>query len=319
LSIAEPPEFCPFVRRTPVLAQFAARRLHERAVEVVAGADPTLVARAVSFLYTKETRSSYLIEREEPGPSRIERFLASLRQASRLRQLGEATLVHLQNEIVEARFAEAGTRREDVYVGEAVSLLRETVHFVAPRWQDVPALLTALLALANRLVDAVADGASDLDPVVLAATVAFAFVYLHPFGDGNGRIHRFLIHYVLARTGFTPTDLIVPVSAAILRDPHGYDRALEAFSRPLMAHVDYALDDEGRVHVRGDTADLYRHPDLTAQAESLYRWVEQAIDVDLQGEPPLRDAHGRGGRGARAGHARGAVRPGTAVSPAREG
>ncbi len=35
--------------------------------------------------------------------------------------------------------------------------------------------------------------------VVHAAVVAYGFVFLHPFEDGNGRIHRFLIHNILAR------------------------------------------------------------------------------------------------------------------------
>jgi hypothetical protein len=38
----------------------------------------------------------------------------------------------------------------------------------------------------------------EVDPVVAAAILAFGFVYIHPFEDGNGRIHRYLIHHVLA-------------------------------------------------------------------------------------------------------------------------
>lgn len=281
------PTYCPTVRRTPELTALAEKNLAGRASDVVAGAEPALLARAVGYLYTKETRSSYLIEREEPGKARVERFLASLKQAPRLGHLDEATLIRLQNEIVEPRFAETGVRGEDVYVGEAVSLVREIVHYVAPRWQDVGPMLGGLLELTNRLVDDLRAGSAELDPPVLAAVVAFGFVYLHPFGDGNGRVHRFLVHYVLARTGFTPAGLVLPVSAAILRDLRGYHEALEGFSAPLMARIDYALNEEGRVRLGDETADLYRYPDLTRQAEALYRWVEQAIDVDLQGELDL--------------------------------
>ena len=31
-----------------------------------------------------------------------------------------------------------------------------------------------------------------MDPIVAAAVLAFGFVYVHPFEDGNGRIHRYL-------------------------------------------------------------------------------------------------------------------------------
>jgi len=47
------------------------------------------------------------------------------------------------------------------------------------------------------------------------------FVLIHPFEDGNGRIHRFLIHHVLARRGFTPQGLLFPVSAVMLHDRRG--------------------------------------------------------------------------------------------------
>jgi Fic family protein len=38
----------------------------------------------------------------------------------------------------------------------------------------------------------------------MAAATAFGFVYVHPFQDGNGRIHRCLVHHVLAERKFTP-------------------------------------------------------------------------------------------------------------------
>ena len=34
---------------------------------------------------------------------------------------------------------------------------------------------------------------SGTHPVVTAAAIAYPFVFFHPFSDGNGRIHRFLI------------------------------------------------------------------------------------------------------------------------------
>ncbi len=41
-------------------------------------------------------------------------------------------------------------------------------------------------------------------------------VYIHPFRDGNGRMHRCLIHHVLAERKFTPPDLVFPVSSVML-------------------------------------------------------------------------------------------------------
>jgi hypothetical protein len=117
--------------------------------------------------------------------------------------------------------------------------------------------------------------------VVHAAAVAYGFVFLHPFEDGNGRIHRFLIHNVLARRGFTPEGIMFPVSASMLKNLADDDASLEAFSRPLMTLVETSLDEEGRMTVQNDTARLYRYVDMTSQAEALFRFIEQTIDAEL--------------------------------------
>ena len=121
----------------------------------------------------------------------------------------------------------------------------------------------------------------DVPAVIHAAAVAYGLVFLHPFEDGNGRIHRFLIHNILARRGFTPSGLIFPVSAAMLKNPGDYDGSLESFSRPLMTLVEYAMDEQGRMSVQGDTARWYRFIDMTPQAEALFRFVEQTIAAEL--------------------------------------
>jgi hypothetical protein len=97
-------------------------------------------------------------------------------------------------------------------------------------------------------------------------------------------MHRLLIHHVLSRRGFTPPDLIFPVSAVIVRKAREYDDCLESFSRPVMSLLDYEMDDEGRVAVAEDTSSLYRFPDLTRMVEDLYRWVAHTIDTDFRNE-----------------------------------
>ena len=120
-----------------------------------------------------------------------------------------------------------------------------------------------------------------MSAVVHTAALAYGFVFLHPFEDGNGRIHRFLIHNVLARRGFTPKGIMFPVSASMLKNLADYNASLERFSRPLMALVEYSLDQEGRMTVHNDTARWYRYVDMTAQAEALFRLIEQTIDTEL--------------------------------------
>jgi len=121
-------------------------------------------------------------------------------------------------------------------------------------------------------------------PVIHAAVIAYGFVFIHPFKDGNGRIHSFLIHNILARRGFTSEGVMFPISASMLKNPADYDASLEMFSRPLMPLVEYTLDEDGRMTVHNETAAWYRYMDMTPQAEALFRFIEQTIDNELAGE-----------------------------------
>jgi len=63
-------DFSPVVRRTKRLAEYASMNLAEEAVRLVREYDEDTLRRAVSYLYTKETKSSFGIEGEHPSTSR---------------------------------------------------------------------------------------------------------------------------------------------------------------------------------------------------------------------------------------------------------
>ncbi len=73
--------------------------------------------------------------------------------------------------------------------------------------------------------------------------VSFAYVYIHPFEDGNGRVHRFLIHDILVRDGIVPNSTILPVSAQILAHMNEYDTTLELLSKLIERKVKYDIND----------------------------------------------------------------------------
>lgn len=76
----------------------------------------------------------------------------------------------------------------------------------------------------------------ELHPAVLAALFHYKFVCIHPFDDGNGRISRLLMNYVLIRNGFPP----VVIKSA---DKSNYLRALNrADTGDLDAFVAYILN-----------------------------------------------------------------------------
>ena len=70
----------------------------------------------------------------------------------------------------------------------------------------------------------------------------------------------------------------------MLKNPADYEASLEAFSRHLMALVEYSLDEEGRMTVHNDTAKWYRYIDMTPQVEALFKFIDQTIDMELARE-----------------------------------
>lgn len=270
--------FSPIVRRTPLLRQFEAENLPERCRQLLAAYPPAILKRALSYLYTRETKSSFEIEHVTLDALRTERFIDLLVLAERDDFLSKQALIDLQNRIVDKRFADHDYRTTQNYVGESIGVAAQKIHYVSPKPGDLPDLMEGIYAAHARMAtDAV-------HPVVHAAAIAFGFVFAHPFEDGNGRIHRFLIHNVLARRHFTPPNVIFPVSAAMLADHDAYDAALEAFSQPLLRLADYTLDAAGRMTVRNQTASHYRYIDMTAQTEALFTFIERTIQTDLQDE-----------------------------------
>lgn len=73
--------------------------------------------------------------------------------------------------------------------------------------------------------------------IMRSAVAAFGFVYIHPLADGNGRIHRFLIHDLLRRDGVVKDPMILPVSSFITSEHaerRAYDQVLDVISQPLL-------------------------------------------------------------------------------------
>ncbi len=270
-------EFSPMVERTAALAAMSALHIDEEARALITGYDDETLHRAVSYLYTKETRSTWALEREKPNPQRAERFVLALRHAAKVDRLSEREFVRLQNVVVGPTYADHAYRTVQNHVGSGY-VGRGVVEFVCPRPEDVSSLMNGLVACVERML------ASEIDPVVAAAVASFGFVFIHPFRDGNGRLHRWLLHYVLSRQEFTPSGVILPISAVMLARRAEYDAVLEKFSRPLNALIDYEQNDDGSLIVRGETALHYRYFDATAMAEALYRWTIETVRTELKSE-----------------------------------
>lgn len=272
------PDFCPLVFRTERLHAFMALDLPARAQEVLDDVPRDLMARTAAFLLVKDSRSSYAIEGERAPQDRIQRWGRAIGEAGR-QAIDLDELLRLQRIVIgDARFVRLGLRREDGFVGEHDRETRMPLpDHIDARPVDLPALMEGMTAFDR-------GAALHLDAVIAAAVLAFGFVYVHPFEDGNGRIHRYLIHHVLAEREFTPPGLVFPVSAAILEQIDDYRRVLEDYARRLLPCIEWAPTDRGNVRVLNDTGDFYRFFDATPHAEFLYGCVRRTIEQDLPQE-----------------------------------
>jgi hypothetical protein len=272
------PDFCPLVFRTERLRAFIALDLPARARAIVSAVPRDLLARTAAFLLLKDSRASYTIEGERAPQDRIQRWGRAIGEAGR-QTIDLDELLRLQRIVIgDARFVSLGLRREDGFVGEHDRDTRMPLpDHIDARPDDLPALVAGM-------IDFDRGASAHLDAVVAAAVLAFGFVYAHPFEDGNGRVHRYLIHHVLAARGFSPPGLVFPVSAAILEQIDDYRRVLEDYAQRLLPCIDWKPTVQGNVRVRNDTGDFYRFFDATPHAEFLYDCVRGTVEQDLPRE-----------------------------------
>ncbi|MBI3044899.1 MAG: Fic family protein [Betaproteobacteria bacterium] len=271
-------QFCPLASKTEYLQAMARKDLKRRTQETLARYDRDLLRRAAAFLYLKETHSSFEVEREKPSADRAQRFADLLRECENGIPLSENRLAQLQNAVIDARFHEFSYRRQQNWIGQDLGH-RKKVDFVPARPEDAAGLMNGLVSFSEAL-RAKPEG---MDPVVAAASLAFGFVFIHPFMDGNGRLHRYLIHEVLSSSGFTPKGIVLPVSAVILANLDKYVHALERFSKPLHARTTYNPD-VPQAPATGNDALYFRYFDLTEQASFLYWALERTVEHDLEEE-----------------------------------
>ena len=81
-----------------------------------------------------------------------------------------------------------GYRTEPVYVTG-----RESVVYTPPEAERVAVMMKDLVQFIQN---------SELHPVIKACAAHFYFVYVHPFGDGNGRTARALSYMMLIQSGY---------------------------------------------------------------------------------------------------------------------
>ena len=121
------------------------------------------------------------------------------------------------------RGAQAGRPRErSDYRRNTVQVGNFT--YLPPAWEDVPQLMA-------ELADWATDAIDELPDYLFAAILAYQFVTIHPFMDGNGRTCRALATWALRRC-YDPKGLL-NVEEFYVRDLDGYYSSLQMGLHPI--------------------------------------------------------------------------------------
>lgn len=117
-----------------------------------------------------------------------------------IRELNRTILV--QNYWKDAVTAGGQSTRMEVKVGEYKSRPNSVITVTGEKFdyasvEETAAFMSDLVCWYN---EAVEEGR--LSPVELAAVLHYRYIRIHPFEDGNGRIARLLVNYVLLRGGY---------------------------------------------------------------------------------------------------------------------
>ena len=278
--------YCPIIRRTPELTELLAQDPLRQVRDYLQRVPAQTLDRVLAWAYLHETRSSYEIEREHPEPSKAEAFAALLRQVPGPRRLDEEYLTELQNAAVTNAYVREGSYRHTQNHLTNGSHGALGVTYLPPPPAMAHELMQSIYGLAH------GELAAGLDPLARAALVSFGFVLIHPFGDGNGRLSRFLAHYTLARVGALPDGMILPLSIAMKRNEGPYLQALQDFSSPARRLWDVRwIDGSDYIfNFQGDEA-IYRYWDATEATTFIFKMALETLRHDLKAEVHYLDSY----------------------------
>jgi hypothetical protein len=252
--------FCWLVRKTPTMKAFDAKELYKQMND--AYSKHPMMGRAEAFLLTKDSQKSFEIEKEK-FDNRAVRWMKTVRAFMDSR-LDDDKLFEMQKQLVSN--PDNGWRTDFGWIGDRL-----------PDATPLPDHISAHPDALDSLMDSWLEAyllMFDRHPVAAATALAYGFVIIHPFSDGNGRIHRFILHQLGK----------VPISSELLDSIEAYIASLEKLSAPILQRSDWTMTADYNVKLLNDTSELYRYADVTEQAEYIYQCIEKFVTLRLPQE-----------------------------------
>lgn len=276
-NIPGTPTLAPLVRRSATFQGDIREECNSRAEHALALAPRGIQSRLARRLLLRDSRSTFAIEDENPSVDKLEKWSRLVAESGR-QPLDLDYLLSLQKLIMDSRFIQLGVRRHGVYLGEQIdgSLIPD---WIGARPEDLRELIGGVFDADKRMMQT-----KDFDPVAHAASVAFAWLQIHPLADGNGRTHRFIINHILNQHGVQPQGVTLPISKAIYADLGGYKETLSQLDCKRIDLIQWERNANGNVEVLNDTRDLYGHFDASHQAAYLTDRINYTLGISIPGE-----------------------------------
>jgi hypothetical protein len=289
------PSFCPLVRRTKKLEDLMSATHSALKKARKNGTNPRHNLRASTLLALRDNQASLalnnnnIVRNKADSMDEIqERWIAITRQSLKA-PLTLDELLRLQSMmIMDHRFVSPGFRQKDTYQGDYDPVCQKSLPMhIHARSQDLSYLLEGWVKTYQLLKE------QGIDPVLLATSLAFGWAFIHPFSDGNGRIQRYVIQYILEQFDFMPKGLIFPISLVILNRMEEYVQAVQSYSLSYLHLISWHPTHQRDIEVTNETKDLYSYFDATIQAEFLYDCVQEIIEAIIPAEISYIEQHDR--------------------------
>ena len=147
--------------------------------------------------------------------------------------------------------------------------------------------------LMKELLDWYHEEENHIHPVTLAAMLHYKFVKIHPFDDGNGRVARLLMNYVMLRNGLPPVIIRTSDKQNYLRALHLAD--LENYE-PFINYIAKALQWSLEVSIKAARGENIEEKDdwekelslfkkkvgLRAEAQIILRYSSENLDLIIE-------------------------------------
>jgi hypothetical protein len=242
------------------MKDFDSKELHKQMTD--AYSSHPMIGRAEAFLLTKDSQSSFEIEKEK-FDNRAVRWMKTVRAFMGSR-LDDAKLFEMQKQLVSN--PDNGWRTDFGWIGDRLPDATPLPEHISAHPEGLKSLMEAWLGAYSLMFDR--------HSVAVATALAYGFIIIHPFSDGNGRIHRFLLHQLGK----------VPVSSELLASIDDYIASLKKLSAPILDRSEWTVTADCNVELINDTTELYRYADATEQAEFIYKCIEQFVTYRLPKE-----------------------------------